>query len=98
MTVAFSDARNCSVPDKLFHEGCLGVTFRRLSVPRSVRKAADTQVVLNCEFRYNEKGLKLLVKWFCNDSLEPVYQWIPRDEVTGNFRSAPVPHRPSVPG
>ncbi|KAG0435043.1 hypothetical protein HPB47_018713 [Ixodes persulcatus] len=64
----------------------MGVTFWRLSVPRSVRRVADTQVVLKCEFMYNKKGVKLMVKWLCKDSLEPVYQWIPRDEVPGNFR------------
>ncbi|KAG0445508.1 hypothetical protein HPB47_014394 [Ixodes persulcatus] len=57
--------------------GCLGVTIRRLSVPRWVRNGTDTPVVLDCEYVYNENDLKLVVKWFFNDGLEPVYQWIP---------------------
>ncbi|KAG0444167.1 hypothetical protein HPB47_014090 [Ixodes persulcatus] len=57
--------------------GCLGVTIRRLSIPRWVRNGTDTPVVLDCEYVYNENDLKLVVKWFFNDGLEPVYQWIP---------------------
>lgn len=34
-------------------------------------------MVLDCEYVYNENDLKLVVKWFFNDGLEPVYQWIP---------------------
>ncbi|EEC11287.1 conserved hypothetical protein, partial [Ixodes scapularis] len=61
----------------VFPAGCLGVTIRRLSVPRWVRNGTDTPVVLDCEYVYNENDLKLVVKWFFNDGLEPVYQWIP---------------------
>ncbi|CAN8014437.1 unnamed protein product, partial [Ixodes persulcatus] len=63
--------------DNVFPAGCLGVTIRRLSVPRWVRNGTDTPVVLDCEYVYNENDLKLVVKWFFNDGLEPVYQWIP---------------------
>ncbi|KAG0430980.1 hypothetical protein HPB47_022204 [Ixodes persulcatus] len=58
-------------------EGCLGVTIRRLSVPRWVRNGTDPRVVLDCEYVYNEIDLKLVVKWFFNDGLGPVYQSIP---------------------
>ncbi|CAN7946820.1 unnamed protein product, partial [Ixodes hexagonus] len=51
--------------------------IRRLSVPRWVRNGTGTPVVLDCEYVYNENDLKLVVKWFFNDGLEPVYQWIP---------------------
>ncbi|XP_077564983.1 uncharacterized protein LOC144180528 [Haemaphysalis longicornis] len=51
--------------------------IRRLSVPRWVRNGTDRPVVLDCEYVYNENDLKLVVKWFFNDGLEPVYQWIP---------------------
>ncbi|EEC09911.1 conserved hypothetical protein, partial [Ixodes scapularis] len=61
----------------LVRTGCLSVTIRRLSVPRWVRNGTDTPVVLDCEYVYNENDLKLVVKWFFNDGLEPVYQWIP---------------------
>ncbi|XP_077564895.1 uncharacterized protein LOC144180427 [Haemaphysalis longicornis] len=57
--------------------GCHAVTIRRLSVPRWVRNGTDSPVVLDCEYVYNENDLKLVVKWFFNDGLEPVYQWIP---------------------
>ncbi|KAH9368586.1 hypothetical protein HPB48_021952 [Haemaphysalis longicornis] len=65
--------------------GCQGVTIRRLSVPRWVRNGTDTPVVLDCEYVYNENDLKLVVKWFFNDGLEPVYQWIPEMKVREAF-------------
>ncbi|KAH9368590.1 hypothetical protein HPB48_004059 [Haemaphysalis longicornis] len=62
-----------------------GVMIRRLSVPRWVRNGTDTPVVLDCEYVYNENDLKLVVKWFFNDGLEPVYQWIPEMKVREAF-------------
>ncbi|XP_077564344.1 uncharacterized protein LOC144179782 [Haemaphysalis longicornis] len=62
-----------------------GVTIRRLSVPRWVLNGTDTPVVLDCEYMYNENDLKLVVKWFFNDELEPVYQWIPEMKVREAF-------------
>ncbi|XP_077563111.1 uncharacterized protein LOC144178849 [Haemaphysalis longicornis] len=65
--------------------GSQGVMIRRLSVPRWVRNGTDTPVVLDCEYVYNENDLKLVVKWFFNDGLEPVYQWIPEMKVREAF-------------
>ncbi|KAH9368073.1 hypothetical protein HPB48_001027 [Haemaphysalis longicornis] len=65
--------------------GCVGVRIRRLSVPRWVRNGTERPVVLDCEYVYNENDLKLVVKWFFNDGLEPVYQWIPEMRVREAF-------------
>nr|XP_015930092.1 uncharacterized protein LOC107456674 [Parasteatoda tepidariorum] len=32
---------------------------------------------MDCDYSYNENDLRLVVKWFFEDSLEPIYQWIP---------------------
>ncbi|GBM56044.1 hypothetical protein AVEN_34741-1 [Araneus ventricosus] len=53
------------------------VEIRRLSVPRWIQNGTEDSVVLDCEYVYNENDLRLVVKWFFEDNLEPVYQWIP---------------------
>lgn len=51
--------------------------IKRLSVPRWVRNGTIESVVLDCEYIYNENDFRLVVKWFFENNLEPVYQWIP---------------------
>ncbi|GFY38523.1 uncharacterized protein TNIN_463131 [Trichonephila inaurata madagascariensis] len=53
------------------------VEIRRLSVPRWIQNGTEDFVVLDCEYVYNENDIRLVVKWFFEDYLEPVYQWIP---------------------
>lgn len=52
--------------------------IRRLTVPRWVPNGTDEGVILDCEYEYNQNDLRLVIKWFFNDDLEPVYQWIPQ--------------------
>ncbi|GIY03530.1 ig-like domain-containing protein [Caerostris darwini] len=56
---------------------CLGVEIRRLSVPRWVENGTEKSVTLDCDYVYNQNDIRLVVKWFFEDNLEPVYQWIP---------------------
>ncbi|KAF8792463.1 uncharacterized protein LOC129969315 isoform X2 [Argiope bruennichi] len=56
---------------------CFGVEIRRLSVPRWVENGTEKSVTLDCEYVYNENDIRLVVKWFFEENLEPVYQWIP---------------------
>ncbi|KAK8782283.1 hypothetical protein V5799_016376, partial [Amblyomma americanum] len=53
------------------------VAIWKLSVPRWVQNGTEEPVLLDCEYVYNELDVRLVVKWFFNDLLEPVYQWIP---------------------
>ncbi|XP_054724427.1 uncharacterized protein LOC129234417 [Uloborus diversus] len=57
--------------------GTQSVEIRRLSVPRWIQNGTEESVVLDCEYTYNENDLRLVVKWFFDENLEPVYQWIP---------------------
>lgn len=57
--------------------GSLAVEIRRLSVPRWIQNGTEESVVLDCEYTYNENDIRLVVKWFYEDNLEPSYQWIP---------------------
>ncbi|KAG0413010.1 hypothetical protein HPB47_009846 [Ixodes persulcatus] len=57
--------------------GVLCVAIWKLSVPRWVQNGTEDPVLLDCEYVYNENDVRLVVKWFFNDMLEPVYQWIP---------------------
>ncbi|KAL1414560.1 hypothetical protein MTO96_007347 [Rhipicephalus appendiculatus] len=58
-------------------KGALCVAIWKLSVPRWVPNGTEEPVLLDCEYVYNEHDVRLVVKWFFNDLLEPVYQWIP---------------------
>ncbi|XP_022241931.1 uncharacterized protein LOC111085837 [Limulus polyphemus] len=55
----------------------LTVKILRLSVPHSVQNGTD-HVILDCEYNYTVNDLRLVVKWFYNNNLEPIYQWIPK--------------------
>ncbi|XP_049828115.1 uncharacterized protein LOC126267190 isoform X1 [Schistocerca gregaria] len=65
----------------LIHAGVVGVTITDMRVPSEVRNGSTAAVVLDCEYslRPEEQGADsgLVVKWFFNNSPEPVYQWIP---------------------
>lgn len=58
-------------------QNVLCVAIWKLSVPRWVQNGTEDPVLLDCEYVYNENDVRLVVKWFFNDMLEPVYQWIP---------------------
>ncbi|XP_076325188.1 uncharacterized protein LOC143233136 isoform X1 [Tachypleus tridentatus] len=60
----------------LFLHVTFPVKIKRLSVPRWVRNGTD-HVILDCEYSYTVSDVRLVVKWFFKDQLEPVYQWIP---------------------
>jgi hypothetical protein len=36
-----------------------------------------SELILDCEYVYDSNDLMLVVKWFHNNSPEPIYQWIP---------------------
>lgn len=58
-------------------QGVWCVAIWKLSVPRWVQNGTEEPILLDCEYVYNEHDVRLVVKWFFNDLLEPVYQWIP---------------------
>ncbi|XP_076336610.1 uncharacterized protein LOC143239438 [Tachypleus tridentatus] len=60
-------------------KGANPVKIVGLDVPRWVPNGTN-HVILDCEYRYTENDLRLVVKWFFNDDSEPVYQWIPQLE------------------
>ncbi|XP_076310546.1 uncharacterized protein LOC143225291 isoform X2 [Tachypleus tridentatus] len=54
------------------------VKIRRLSVPRWVKNGTVHPITLDCEYSYNHNDLHLVVKWYYNNQVKPVYQWIPQ--------------------
>ena len=40
-----------------------------------------SELILDCEYVYDANDLMLVVKWFHNNSPEPIYQWIPDRDV-----------------
>ncbi|XP_042907261.1 uncharacterized protein [Parasteatoda tepidariorum] len=66
-----------SVFSFVFFRGCIAAEIRRLSVPRYLQNGTRDAIVMDCDYVYNENDLRLVVKWFFEDSLEPFYQWIP---------------------
>ncbi|XP_076367233.1 uncharacterized protein LOC143255444 isoform X2 [Tachypleus tridentatus] len=53
------------------------VEIKRLSVPRWVENGTDVPITLDCEYSYTHNDLRLVVKWYYNHQVKPVYQWIP---------------------
>lgn len=47
------------------------------SIPRNVDGNNVTALTLDCLYVYDANDVKLVVRWFHNDSPEPIYQWIP---------------------
>lgn len=41
----------------------------------------STGVTLDCLYSYDPGDVKLVVRWFHNDSPEPIYQWIPEPDI-----------------
>lgn len=39
-----------------------------------------SSVTLDCVYSYDPGDVKLVVRWFHNDSPEPIYQWIPEPD------------------
>ncbi len=53
------------------------VKILRHSIPRMVDASNTSELILDCEYVYDSNDLMLVVKWFHNNSPEPIYQWIP---------------------
>lgn len=57
-------------------EECLRI--KELMVPNVVQNGSEEDVVLDCDYAFeNSDSTGLVVKWFLNDGESPVYQWIP---------------------
>lgn len=54
-----------------------GVEIRRVSLPTFFDITSNASLLLDCDYVYTENDLKLVVRWFFNNTPEPVYQWIP---------------------
>ncbi|CAG2171358.1 unnamed protein product, partial [Oppiella nova] len=59
----------------LLYTSC--VKILRHSIPRMVDASNTSELILDCEYVYDANDLMLVVKWFHNNSPEPIYQWIP---------------------
>ncbi|XP_054168591.1 uncharacterized protein LOC128965838 [Oppia nitens] len=53
------------------------VKILRHSIPRMVDASNTSELILDCEYVYDANDIMLVVKWFHNNSPEPIYQWIP---------------------
>lgn len=64
--------------------GVVGVQITDLRVPHEVKNGSTSPAVLDCLYtlRPEESSADagLVVKWFFNNSPEPVYQWIPGEK------------------
>lgn len=43
--------------------------------------SSSTAITLDCSYSYDSGDIKLVIRWFHNDSPEPVYQWIPESNI-----------------
>ena len=74
-TICLSDCVVCLL------SGCSGVKILHYSIPRMVDCTNTTSVTLDCLYSYDPGDVKLVVRWFHNDSPEPIYQWIPEPDI-----------------
>ncbi|KAJ6221495.1 hypothetical protein RDWZM_000040, partial [Blomia tropicalis] len=59
----------------------LALKIIHYSIPRMVDATNSTPVTLDCVYNYDPGDVKLVVRWFHNDSPEPIYQWIPEPDI-----------------
>ena len=60
----------------LFFSSVLSVEINKVSIPSAVEADSD-QVLLDCNFSYNEtEASQLEVKWYFNQDPVPFCQWI----------------------
>ncbi|CAG0893222.1 unnamed protein product [Darwinula stevensoni] len=63
-----------------------GVRITKFEVPQVVENGTSTPILLDCDYEFSEvENMSLVIKWFLDDFLKPVYQWIPgqRPQVLG---------------
>lgn len=51
------------------------------SIPRMIDARNNTILTLDCSYSYDSGDVKLVIRWFHNDSPEPIYQWIPESNI-----------------
>lgn len=59
------------------------VKIVRHSISQIVESSVNqshSSLILDCEYSYDPGDVKLVVRWFYNDSPEPIYQWIPSSD------------------
>lgn len=52
-----------------------------MQLPTLYDANGGSDLLLDCDYVYNENDFKLVVRWFYNSTREPVYQWIPERNV-----------------
>jgi hypothetical protein len=70
-----------SKKDSYSQNGVLGVEIRRVTLPTFFDITSNASLLLDCDYVYNQNDIKLVVRWFYNNSQEPVYQWIPERNI-----------------
>ncbi|CAG7733551.1 unnamed protein product, partial [Allacma fusca] len=61
-----------------------GVQINKLQVPALVKNGTDEFIILDCDYNLSDTEKEgLVVKWFFNGSINPVYQWIPPKKPQG---------------
>ncbi|KAI1303123.1 hypothetical protein HDE_02384 [Halotydeus destructor] len=57
------------------------VDIKRVSLPTHYDTTSGQDLILDCDYGYNENDLKLVVRWYYNNTPEPIYQWIPEKDI-----------------
>ena len=53
------------------------VEIKRILLPSMFDMNGGSDLILDCEYVYNENDFHLVVKWYYNNTGVPIYQWIP---------------------
>ncbi|RWS28948.1 hypothetical protein B4U80_06139, partial [Leptotrombidium deliense] len=58
-----------------------GVKIHRKLIPHLFDMSTSKFLLLDCDYKYDQNDFKLVVRWFHNNTPEPIYQWIPEKQI-----------------
>ncbi|XP_074600330.1 uncharacterized protein LOC141854520 isoform X1 [Brevipalpus obovatus] len=70
------------------------LAIKKLTVPEMIENGTTDSIVLDCDYCFDTRDPRLVVKWFLDNDPEPIYQWIP--EIDSRFASSRFENRISM--
>ena len=68
-----------------------GVQIKHFNISQKFDLSSKSNLILDCDYSYNENDLNLVIRWFYKNRTEPIYQWLPEiksRDVAEDFKSS----------